>query len=147
MKLVKTCLREAGTHSKCYQSENFLKCLQETGMKLKACSCKHFSLHSEFSLIPTHIAFLVRHINGLSGEISDFHEENFVPIRAFRTSHFRTSHEIICVSPSTVPEMSETGPWSFLVPVSCTLKGFVLEEIWSRAGLASHRSHTNRVLS
>ena len=40
-------LHETGTNSDRYQSENILKYLHETGMKLKSCSCKHFSPHSE----------------------------------------------------------------------------------------------------
>ena len=41
-----------------YKGENILKCLHETGMKLKPCSCKHFSLHSEF-LFPATMFFLL----------------------------------------------------------------------------------------
>ena len=74
-------LHETGTNSDRYQSKDFLKCLHETGMKLKPCSCKYFWSHSEFSLIPSSNAYLVRRIGGLSGEISLFHEESFVPIR------------------------------------------------------------------
>ena len=64
-------LHETGTNSDRYQSENYLRCLHETGMKLKHCSCKYFSPHSEFLYL----------IDGWSGEISRFHEENFVPVR------------------------------------------------------------------
>ena len=48
---------ETGTNSNRYQSENILKCLRETGMKLKPCSCKHFGSHSDF-LFPATMFFL-----------------------------------------------------------------------------------------
>ena len=50
-------LHETGMNSDSYQSENILKCLHETGMKLKPCSCKQCSPHSEF-LFPATMFFL-----------------------------------------------------------------------------------------
>ena len=40
--------RETGRNSDRYQGEIILKCLHETGMNLKPCSCKHFIPRSEF---------------------------------------------------------------------------------------------------
>ena len=78
-RLARPRLHETGTNSDPYQSDDFLRCLHEIGIKLKPCSCKYFWPNSEFSLIPCYNAYLVRHINRWSGESSRFHEENFVP--------------------------------------------------------------------
>ena len=90
-------------------------------MKLKPCSCKHFSPHSEF-LFQATMFFL-------------FFALSMVDLERFRVFTEKISYrsELIQVGPA--PEMSETGPSLLFEPVSCKQEQeFVWSAISSRAG-------------
>ena len=126
-------LRGTGKNSDRYQSENILKCLHETGTKLKPCSCKHCSPHSEF-LFPATRFFLF-----FASSVIDL-ERFSVFMKKIRTSPSLNRCELTRVGPA--PETSESGPSLFFESVSCKQEqGFVWGAISSRTGLTSDRSH------
>ena len=102
-------------------------------MKLKPCSCKHFSPHSEFSF-PATMIFL-------------FFVSSVIDLERFRVFIKKISYqsesnrsELIGVGPA--PETSETGPSLFFEPISLKRRqGLVWGAISSRSGLTSYQSH------